>query len=161
MLLSGYIFVYCYRHIQTKCFLFATYISFSQYISLLLSNLDNSRLVKWCYMYVVVKHFIMSITDFKFFTNSQPAVHQTFFQFLTIQATFLTFLYSVAGIITWILTWLNPLRAEVCKSEVGIYDLQINLWQSFGALMQQGRHSFIIHSIESLDEFGLIQVCWK
>ena len=103
----------------------------------------------------------VNFSDVKFFTNFPLAVHQTFSQFLTIQVTFLTFLSSVAGIITWILTWLNPLRAEVCKSEAGIYDLQINLWQSFGALMQQGRHSFIIHSIESLDEFGLIQVCWK
>ena len=159
MLLSGYIFVYCYRHIQTKCFAFATYVSFSQYISLLLSNLDNSRLVKWCYMYVVVKHFIMSITDSKFLTNSPTG--STFSQFLTIQATFLTFVSLVAGIITWILTRLNPLRAEVCKSEVGIYDLQINLWQSFGALMQQGRHWFIFLWIDSLDELGLIQVCWK
>ena len=48
----------------------------------------------------------------------------------------------MAGLITWILAWMNPTRGPVNKKEVGIYDLQINLWQSFGALMQQGRNVF-------------------
>ena len=87
------------------------------------------RLVKY-----VWQNISICLIDNKFLTFSTSNTPY-FLQILSYKATFLS---AVAGIITWILTWLNPLRAEVCKSEVGIYDLQINLWQSFGALMQQG-----------------------
>ena len=73
-------------------------------------------------MYVVVKHFIMSITDFKFLTNSQPGSTSNFLPILNYPGN-ISYIFILSG-------RNNHLDFDVVESSAsrGVQEWGGNLW---------------------------------